>query len=96
MLNQANRYACETKLKMKGARIYDNVHVSGHAYKEDHWELLRMVKPEHVIPAHGNMHMHTAYVDRLKTPATSRRDRAHPEERAGADPLKAQLPLFIK
>lgn len=63
MLNQANRYACETKLKMKGARIYDNVHVSGHAYKEDHWELLRMVKPEHVIPAHGTMEMHTAYVE---------------------------------
>ncbi|WP_174589971.1 RNase J family beta-CASP ribonuclease [Methanocella conradii] len=63
MLNQANRYACETKLRMRGARIYDNVHVSGHAYKEDHWELLRMVKPEHVIPAHGNMHMHTAYID---------------------------------
>ncbi len=63
MLNMANRYSCETKLKIKGARIYDRVHVSGHAYKEDHWELLRMVKPEHVIPAHGTMDMHTAYVD---------------------------------
>jgi len=63
MLNMANRYACETKLKMKGARIYSDVHVSGHAYKEDHWELLRMVKPEHVIPAHGTMEMHTAYVE---------------------------------
>ncbi len=63
MLNMANRYSCETKLKMKGARIYDNVHVSGHAYKEDHWELLRMVKPEHVIPAHGTLEMHSAYVE---------------------------------
>jgi ribonuclease J len=62
-LNQANRYALETKLKMKGARIYDNVHVSGHAYKEDHWELLRMVKPEHVIPAHGTLEMHSAYAE---------------------------------
>lgn len=62
-LNQANRYSLETKLKMKGARIYDNVHVSGHAYKEDHWELLRMVRPEHVIPAHGSLDMHAAYVD---------------------------------
>ncbi len=49
---------------MKGARIYDNVHVSGHAYKEDHWELLRMVKPEHVIPAHGpTLEMHSAYAE---------------------------------
>ncbi len=60
---QANRYACETKLKMKGARIYDNVHVSGHAYKEDHWELLRMVKPEHVIPAHGTHADARAYAE---------------------------------
>lgn len=62
-LNQANRYALDTKLKMKGARIYDNVHVSGHAFKEDHWELLRMVKPEHVIPAHGTLEMHSAYAE---------------------------------
>ena len=63
VLNQANRYSCETKLKMKGARVYDKVHVSGHACREDHWELLRMVRPEHVIPAHGTMEMHTAYVE---------------------------------
>ena len=63
LLNQANRYSCETRLKMKGARIYDKVHVSGHACREDHWELLRMVRPEHVIPAHGTMEMHTAYVE---------------------------------
>ena len=63
VLNMANRYSCETRLKMKGARIYDKVHVSGHACREDHWELLRMVRPEHVIPAHGTMEMHTAYVE---------------------------------
>ena len=63
LLNQANRYSCETRLKMKGARVYDKVHVSGHACLEDHWELLRMVRPEHVIPAHGTMDMHTAYVE---------------------------------
>jgi ribonuclease J len=63
LLNQANRYSCETRLRMKGARVYDRVHVSGHACREDHWELLRMVKPEHVIPAHGTMDMHTAYVE---------------------------------
>ena len=60
---RANRYALETKLKMRGARIYDGVHVSGHASKEDHWELLRMVNPEHVIPAHGNLVMHSSYIE---------------------------------
>ncbi len=60
---RANRHALETKLRMRGARIYDGVHVSGHACKEDHWELLRMVNPEHVIPAHGNIVMHSSYIE---------------------------------
>ena len=59
----ANRYALETKLKMHGARLYDNVHVSGHAGQEDHWELLRMISPEQVIPSHGNIEMHSNYVE---------------------------------
>jgi ribonuclease J len=62
-LNQANRYIVETKLKMRGARVYDNVHVSGHACQEDHWELLRMINPEHVIPSHGNLNTHGAYLN---------------------------------
>ncbi|MCD4845420.1 MAG: RNase J family beta-CASP ribonuclease [Methanosarcinales archaeon] len=62
-MTRANRYSLETKLKMKGARIYDNVHVSGHAYKEDHWELLRMIQPEQVIPAHGDIIMHGNYME---------------------------------
>ena len=62
-MTRANRYALETKLRMRGARIYDDVHVSGHAYREDHWELLRMVQPTHVIPAHGDLSMHSAYIE---------------------------------
>lgn len=59
----ANRYALETKLKMQGARIYEDVHVSGHACREDHWELLRMVKPQHVVPSHGDLSMHINYIE---------------------------------
>ncbi|KQC13267.1 MAG: ribonuclease J, partial [Methanosaeta sp. SDB] len=33
-LNVSNRHIAVTKLKMKGARVYDNVHVSGHACVE--------------------------------------------------------------
>lgn len=61
-LNISNRYTVETKLKMRGARIYDNIHVSGHASREDHWELLRMINPEHVIPSHGNLMTHGSYL----------------------------------
>jgi ribonuclease J len=62
-MTRANRYALETKLMMRGGRIYDDVHVSGHAYREDHWEMLRMIQPVHVIPAHGDLVMHSAYVE---------------------------------
>lgn len=62
-MTMANRHALEIKLRMAGARIYENVHVSGHASKEDHWELLRMIAPEQVIPSHGNMTMHASYVE---------------------------------
>ncbi len=62
-MTMANRHALEIKLKMAGARIYENVHVSGHASKEDHWELLRMIAPEQVIPSHGFMTMHANYVE---------------------------------
>jgi len=34
-LNESNRHTVVTKLKMRGGRIYDNVHVSGHACRED-------------------------------------------------------------
>lgn len=62
-LSAANRYIIETKLRMKGVRIYDDVHVSGHASREDHWELLRMVNPEQVIPSHGELSMTSAYAE---------------------------------
>lgn len=62
-MTRANRHTVEVKLKMQGARIYDGIHVSGHACKEDHWELLRLINPEHVIPAHGNLTMHSAYLE---------------------------------
>ncbi|MFZ1316608.1 MAG: RNase J family beta-CASP ribonuclease [Methanothrix sp.] len=61
-LNESNRHTVVTKLKMRGGRIYDNVHVSGHACREDHWELLRMINPEHVIPSHGTLASHGSYL----------------------------------
>lgn len=76
-LTQANRYALETKLKMVGARIYDNVHVSGHASREDHWELLRMVNPEQVIPSHGYITMHASYIEMAEEAGYVFGDTAH-------------------
>ena len=59
--NAANRHILESKLKSNGARIYANAHVSGHAGREDHRDFLRMLKPKHIIPAHGELEMLVAY-----------------------------------
>lgn len=76
-MNEASRYVVETKLKMQGARLYDHVHVSGHANREDQWELLRMVQPEHVIPAHGNLSMQSSYAEMAERTGYSLGDTVH-------------------
>ncbi|ODS42087.1 MAG: hypothetical protein MSIBF_01730 [Candidatus Altiarchaeales archaeon IMC4] len=60
-INVATRYAVETKLQNLDVRIFKDLHVSGHASKEDHRRLIRMLKPEHIIPCHGDMEMRSAY-----------------------------------
>ena len=62
-VNQANRYVLETKLRMQGARIIKGAHVSGHACREDHRELLSMLSPQHIIPAHGDIAHQSALAD---------------------------------
>ena len=59
--NAANRHIMERRLKASGARIYVNAHVSGHAGREDHRDFIRMLKPQHIIPAHGDLSMLSAY-----------------------------------
>ncbi|MBU7044288.1 MAG: MBL fold metallo-hydrolase [Theionarchaea archaeon] len=56
-VNEANRYKLETKLMMQNVRMFKDMHVSGHASKEDHRELLRIVNPEYIIPSHGEFDM---------------------------------------
>ncbi len=62
-INVANRYALETKMHMLGARIFKDAHVSGHASKEDHRDVLKMLKPENIIPCHGNLTMLASYAE---------------------------------
>jgi len=56
-VNIQNREELEQRLREKGVRIFKNVHVSGHAAREDHRDLIEMVKPKHIIPAHGDTNM---------------------------------------
>lgn len=52
-LNRQNREKLEHQLKGKGARIFRDIHVSGHASREDHRDLIQMLKPQSIIPAHA-------------------------------------------
>lgn len=60
-INQATRYILETKLRSFGVNIYDGIHVSGHAAREDHRHLLRLLKPDHIVPCHGDIGMRSSY-----------------------------------
>ncbi len=60
-MNIGQRYRIEQHIKKVGARVFEDLHVSGHAYREDHYEFLQMLKPQHIIPAHGDLMMSAAY-----------------------------------
>jgi len=52
---QSNRTIIEQKIHHKKGRIFKDIHVSGHASKEDIRDLIKIIQPKHIIPAHGDM-----------------------------------------
>ncbi|RQD84002.1 MAG: RNase J family beta-CASP ribonuclease [Methanocalculus sp. MSAO_Arc2] len=62
-MNYGQRYLTETRLKMMGARIFDDLHVTGHGYREDHYEFIHILNPQNIIPTHGDLGMTAAYAD---------------------------------
>ncbi len=48
-----NRERLDNRLKKRGVRMFSNLHVSGHAGREDLRDFINMINPEHIIPAHG-------------------------------------------
>ncbi|MFB6185866.1 MAG: RNase J family beta-CASP ribonuclease [Halobacteriaceae archaeon] len=61
--NEGQRYQAERLLNMQGARIYDEIHVSGHLNQEGHYQMLDALQPKHVIPAHNSLSGVAPYVD---------------------------------
>jgi len=58
--NMANREVLEKNLKGLGVSIFKDIHVSGHCAREDLRELINIVTPKHIIPAHGTEEMRKA------------------------------------
>ena len=53
-VNIHNRDIMESKLENYKVKILKGVHQSGHACGEDMRHLIKILKPEHVIPTHGD------------------------------------------
>jgi ribonuclease J len=54
-VNIANKGQMEKRLRTKGVRIFNDVHVSGHAGREDLRDFINLLHPENIIPAHGDL-----------------------------------------
>ncbi len=52
---RANRTILEHKIRNTKARMFKDIHVSGHASREDIRDLIKIVSPDTIIPAHGDM-----------------------------------------
>lgn len=65
-VNIHSRDKMDKKLMRKGVRIQTDVHVSGHAGREDLRELIEMLRPKHVIPAHGTLQQETPLIELAK------------------------------
>ncbi len=61
--NIENRAKLEAALRNSGIRIFKDVHQSGHAAREDLRDLINLVKPKHIIPAHGGLKMKTSLAE---------------------------------
>ncbi|MFH1359165.1 MAG: RNase J family beta-CASP ribonuclease [archaeon] len=62
--NIENREKLDNKLKKRGVRLFNNIHVSGHPGREDLRDLIELLNPEHIIPAHAG-HDKTKYLIEL-------------------------------
>ena len=55
--NKQNREDMEKALSRTKVMMFRDVHVSGHASRDDHRALIEMLKPRNIIPAHGSPKM---------------------------------------
>ena len=62
-VNINNRDKMDKKLRKKGVKIQTDVHVSGHGSREDLRDFLEMLKPKHIIPAHGSLKQETPMIE---------------------------------
>jgi len=65
-INILARQRMDKRLRKQGVRIQTDIHVHGHGSRESLRELIDMLKPEHIIPAHGSLEQETPLIDLAK------------------------------
>ncbi len=65
-VNILAREKLDKKLRKMGVKLQTEVHVSGHPRREDLRNLLDLIKPEHVIPAHGSLQEEAPMIELAK------------------------------
>jgi ribonuclease J len=60
------REKMDKRLRKIGVKLQTDIHVHGHGSREDLREIIRMTKPENIIPAHGTMQQETPLIELSK------------------------------
>ena len=62
-VNIEARQVLDSKLETYRCKIFKDIHVSGHASREDHRDLLGMIKPKHIVPVHGHVRLKEGMIE---------------------------------
>lgn len=65
-VNILSRKKLDSKLRSLGVKIQSDVHVHGHGSREDLREMLELIRPKHIIPAHGSLEQETPMISLSK------------------------------
>ena len=76
-VNILARERLDNKLRKMGVKLQTDVHVHGHGSREDMRDLLELLKPKHVIPAHGSLQQETPFIELASTQGYKFRETSH-------------------
>ncbi len=62
-VNIAMREKMDKKLRRIGVRLQTGIHVHGHGSRDDMRDLIRIVKPKHIIPSHGDLQQEAPMIE---------------------------------
>lgn len=65
-INIDNRRVMDESLKEMGVNLFTDIHVSGHAFLKDLENVVKLFKPEHILPTHGEARSTTPFVKMVK------------------------------